>query len=98
MSTRSRPLAVLAALCVALGLTTASPAAQATQADPAQPSAPGQLHVQFPSRTVTDAAGNTMLADAQGRVMQLHGANLGKTDDITEADVADMAAAGLTLL
>ena len=54
--------------------------------------------VSFPTRTVRDADGDTLLADASGRALQLHGANLGKTDDITERDVADLGAAGFTLL
>lgn len=87
----TRVLAGLAAAVVALGLTTAPAEAQAPTP---------QLHtgVSFPTRTVTDLTGNTLLADKQGRALQLRGTNLGKFDDIVEQDVADMGAAGFTLL
>ncbi|PJJ56170.1 endoglycosylceramidase [Mumia flava] len=52
----------------------------------------------FPTQTVTDDAGNAVLADRRGRTVQLRGTNLGKFDDITRADVRAMGAAGFTLL
>ncbi len=90
MSRLVRLLAPIATIALAAGL--CAPA-DATTADP-----PGRGPIAFPTRTVTDASGNTLLADSTGRAMQLRGANLGKVNDITEKDVADMAAAGLTLL
>lgn len=93
MSLRTR-LASLASLAIAAGLLAGSPAA----ADQAAPPPGLRTAVAFPERTVTDAAGNTMLADRHGRAMQLRGVNLGKFDDLVERDVADMAAAGFTLL
>lgn len=94
--------AVAAAAAAATVLATTPASGAASGAAPGVPRvAPTpqlQTEVSFPTRTVTDAAGNTLLADASGRTLQLHGANLGKTDDITEKDVADLGAAGFTLL
>ncbi len=90
MSRPARLLALIPALALAVGLTAPAGATTSTEGLETQ--------LSFPTRTVTDAAGNTLLADRYGRALQLHGANLGKTGDITEKGVADMAAAGLTLL
>jgi endoglycosylceramidase len=85
--------AAAASVALAAGLVAASPAgAHQSERDGLRTS------VTFPERTVTDARGNTLLADRHGRAMDLRGANLGKFDDITERDVADMAADGFTLL
>lgn len=92
-----RVLPTLAAAVAAAALLSVT-----TGADGSTPPTTGtpQLHTQvrFPTRTVLDADGDTLLADSSGRALQLHGANLGKTDDITEQDVADLGAAGFTLL
>lgn len=90
MTRPARLLALLVGMALPLGLTA-----------PVDAGAPERrLHtaVSFPTRTVKDAAGNTRLADRHGRPMQLHGANLGKIRDVTEQTIADMAAAGMTLL
>jgi len=87
----ARLLALASSLLLAAGLT--------APVDAAAPRPP-RFHpqVSFPTRTVTDAAGTTLLADRHGRALQLHGANLGKTGDLTERGIANLAAAGLTLL
>lgn len=90
MSRTLRLLAPVTGLLLALGLV--PPVHAATPPDVLS------TQVSFPTRTVRDALGNTLLADRHGRALQLHGANLGKVDDITEQGVANMAAAGLTLL
>ncbi|MGH1564776.1 glycoside hydrolase family 5 protein [Mumia sp. DW29H23] len=94
MTLRTRLVALSASLAVVLGLVSGSPVAAAPD------DARGALRtaVAFPERTVVDARGNTLLADRHGRAMQLRGTNLGKFDDITEADVAMMADAGFTVL
>ncbi|MBZ5738825.1 glycoside hydrolase family 5 protein [Nocardioides mangrovi] len=88
-------LATTAAL-VGLGLPAVSPVADPAAAEGQRP-APRSA-VPFPTRTAADRDGNTRLADDRGRILQLRGANLGKFDDITEQDVADLGAAGLSLL
>lgn len=95
MSRVPRLLAAATALAVLGGLTATSPTVAAPTTAPARELSTG---VTFPTRTVTDAAGNTLLADAHGRAMQLRGANRGKFTRITESEVADFAAAGFTLL
>ncbi|WP_395656420.1 glycoside hydrolase family 5 protein [Nocardioides sp.] len=92
-------VATAAAAAAVVLATLPAPASGAPSSGPDRAPTP-QLHTQvsFPTRTVTDSAGNTLLADASGRALQLHGANLGKTDDITEQDVANLGASGFTLL
>lgn len=51
-----------------------------------------------PSGTVTTPDGRTRLVDRQGRVLALHGLNLGKTDTVTQRRVARLAAEGFTLM
>ncbi|WP_181407461.1 glycoside hydrolase family 5 protein [Nocardioides sambongensis] len=94
---RTRRLAgAIAALAAAVAVLSPIGAAQARE----RPEPPRATHATatFPTRTVTDRAGNTLLADRSGRSLDLRGTNLGKFDDITEADVARMGAAGFTLL
>src|SRR6478609_3428576 len=92
MSRTRRLLPLVTAVVLAAGL-----AAPGQGMAPAP--APGpHPRVAFPTRTVTDTLGNTLLADSRGRAMQLHGANRGKFTRITESEIADLAAAGLTLL
>ena len=92
MSGTARLATAVAGLTVAM-IATLAPATPTVASTPQL-----ETQVSFPTRTVRDAAGNTLLADSSGRALQLHGANLGKTDDITEDDVADLGAAGFTLL
>lgn len=92
MPTMRRTLALVAVLALSVGLT--APVGATTPS----PTDGLATQVSFPTRTVTDRAGNTRLADEHGRAVQLHGANRGKVTRITEPEVANMAAAGLTLL
>lgn len=98
-------LAVSAAL---LGAGTLPAAAQAGQNARAQaaPShqaapvaaAPHRAAAPVAAGTVTTPDGRTYLADRQGRALQLHGLNLGKTDTVTEAGIAELAASGFNLV
>lgn len=93
---RTRLFAIVSAACLTLGLTTLLDAP--AQARPAPDRPEPRTPVAFPTGTTTDALGNTVLADRQGRALQLRGTNLGKVDDIHRKDVADMGAAGFMLL
>ncbi|KUJ41283.1 endoglycoceramidase [Streptomyces albus subsp. albus] len=62
--------------------------------DAAAPTAPWPV----PAGTVTTPDGRTHLADRQGRVLRLHGLNLGKTDTVTEERIARLAREGFTLI
>ncbi|MCB0896081.1 MAG: cellulase family glycosylhydrolase [Nocardioides sp.] len=103
MSGRSRWPSLVVAVVAATAIAGIPPGAGVAAPEPGPVAAARvtpqlDTQVSFPTRTVRDADGDTLLADASGRALQLHGANLGKTDDITEQDVADLGAAGFTLL
>lgn len=97
MHRRTSPRSLLAVLATTAALA-AGLVAPAQAATPAPDRPEPRTAVPFPTRTVTDPSGDALLADRHGRALQLHGANLGKYGDITEQDVADLAAAGLSLL
>ncbi|MGW6917674.1 glycoside hydrolase family 5 protein [Kitasatospora sp. NPDC054939] len=71
-----------------------------TAADPDSSTAAerGRPLARFPTSTVTTADGRTALVDPTGRTLQLRGFNLDKYAEATEADVADLAARGFTLV
>ena len=69
----TRLLALVPALALAVGFT--APTAAMTPSR-------FETQVSFPTRTVTDADGDVLLADRYGRALQLHGANLGKVGDM----------------
>lgn len=105
MARPTRLLALVGVFVLSGSLTLGGPAnADPTGRSPAESSGaaaakPGlRTAVSFPTRTTTDKAGNTLLADATGRALQLRGVNQGKWKDITREDVAKMSTAGFTLL
>ncbi|QNA73500.1 glycoside hydrolase family 5 protein [Streptomyces sp. So13.3] len=98
-------LAVSAALLGAGSLPAAAQAgqnarAQAARSHQAAPvaAAPHRAAAPVAAGTVTTPDGRTYLADRHGRALQLHGLNLGKTDTVTEAGIAELATSGFNLV
>ncbi|MER6047167.1 cellulase family glycosylhydrolase [Streptomyces sp. NPDC001793] len=95
-------LALGAALLCAVPAT--GPAAQADTRAPAARSRPpharpGQATARpSPTGTVTSPDGRTLFTDRYGRVLRLRGLNIGKTDTVTEAHVAQLARDGFNLM
>ncbi|MFG2842597.1 cellulase family glycosylhydrolase [Kitasatospora sp. NPDC048296] len=82
----------------AVALLLAATAALSAPATPASASAHDGHRDHFPTGTATAPDGRTALTDAQGRHLQLHGFNLDKYAEATEADLKSLAAQGFTLL
>ncbi|MCX5210448.1 cellulase family glycosylhydrolase [Kitasatospora sp. NBC_00240] len=72
--------------------------ATALAGSPAGAAEPRGRHAEFPTGTSTSPDGRTALTDARGRELRLHGFNLDKYAETTEADVRAIAAHGFTLL
>lgn len=91
---RIRRTAAAIALAGAVALTAAAPPASAAAKAAA---APGR-GADFPTGTVTTAAGQTLFTDAAGRTLRLRGFNVDKYDETTEAGIRSIAAHGFNLI